>query len=284
MSGKRSSRSAASPRRTTSSTAWGNGRSGVDSGGGGGGAAAADSELWEYGGRPLSIRNVSAARENWSARASRCSPCACSGATNDGVPAIIVSRDDTSSAFPRPEVTHHGPDDGALVLGVDGAEQHVGRLDVAMEHAALVEGVQPRPDLPHHLAGLRHGQSLVLEPIGQRALVGVRHHQVGPVVLQRPRVVHGDDVRGLHLAEEAALLEEALADVGVLGPVLREHLDRNRGVELLVISEPDGREAAGADAPTYGVATEAGRHGHGRHYGAEMFPPERAARGVRGHA
>ena len=66
------------------------------------GAAAADSDAWEYGARPLSSRKVSAAREYWSARGSSGSPCACSGATNDGVPAIIVSREDMSSALPRP--------------------------------------------------------------------------------------------------------------------------------------------------------------------------------------
>ena len=34
------------------------------------------------------------------------------------------------------------PGPRAVVLGVDGAEQHVGRLHVAVEHAALVEGVR----------------------------------------------------------------------------------------------------------------------------------------------
>ena len=55
-----------------------------------------------YGGRPASSMKASAASEYWSARASGASARACSGATYDGVPATMVSRDDMSSARPSP--------------------------------------------------------------------------------------------------------------------------------------------------------------------------------------
>ena len=48
-----------------------------------------------------------------------------------------------------------------------------------------------------------------------------------------------------------------MPDVVVLGPVVRQHLDRDRRVELLVVGQPDGGETAGADAPSDGVAAEA---------------------------
>ena len=94
--------------------------------------------------------------------------------------------------------------------------------------APLVQGLQPEPDLADHLERLRRGQPPDLEPVGERALVGVRHHQVGPAVVELAGVVDRHDVRRLHLAQEPALLEEPLPDVVVLGPVVGEHLDRDR--------------------------------------------------------
>jgi hypothetical protein len=94
-----------------------------------------------------------------------------------------------------------------------------------VQHAAVVQSLQARGHLTHHLDGLR------------------RHH-----------------VRRLHPAQEPALLDEARAHVVVVGPVVREHLDRDRGVELLVVGEPHRREATGADAAAHGVATETVGH------------------------
>jgi hypothetical protein len=69
-------------------------------------------------------------------------------------------------------------------------------------------------------------------------------------------------VRRLDLAEEAALLEEALPDVQVTGPVLREHLDGDRGVEVLVVGQPDGRERPRTDATAHRIPTETRGSGH----------------------
>ena len=54
------------------------------------------------GARPVSSRKASAASEYWSARPSSGCAEACSGATNDGVPATTVSRDEASSPLPSP--------------------------------------------------------------------------------------------------------------------------------------------------------------------------------------
>ena len=75
-------------------------------------------------------------------------------------------------------------------------------------------------------------------------------------------VVHGDDVGRLDLAQEAALLEEPLADVEVARPVVGEHLDRDRRVEVLVVGEPHGREGSRTDATAHRITTETRGSGH----------------------
>ena len=155
------------------------------------------------------------------------------------------------------EVTDHRPDLGlARGRAGDAAEQHVGRLHVAVHDVAVVQGLETGPDLAHDLHGLGDGQALDLEPVRERPLVGVRHDEVGPAVVELAGVVHGDDVGRLDLAEVAPLLLEPLPDVRVLGPVVREHLHRDGRVQLLVVGEPHGREGTVADPPPHHVAPE----------------------------
>ena len=155
----------------------------------------------------------------------------------------------------EPEVAEHREHlraAGAL----DGAEEHVGGLHVAVQHAAVVQRREALADLAHHVERLRTVEGGQLEPVGERALVGVRHDEVGAAVGELARVVDGHDVGGLDLAEEAPLLEEALADVEVLGPVVGEHLHGHGRVEVLVVGEPDRGEGSRPDATTHRVATE----------------------------
>ena len=151
------------------------------------------------------------------------------------------------------EVADHGAYlDGLAARRLHGAEQHVGRLDVAVHHVPLVQRRQAEPDLADDLERLLARQApphSVVEPVGERALVGVPHHQVGPPVVELAGVVDRDDVRRLDLAQEPALVDEPLLDVVVVGPVVGEHLDGHRGVEALVVAEPHRGEPARADAP-----------------------------------
>ncbi len=156
------------------------------------------------------------------------------------------------------EVGHHRPD-----LAVHaGTEQDVGRLDVAVQDAAHVQGVQPVTHLADHPQRGRRAQRPELEPIGEGALVGVRHDQERPTVVELAGVVDRHHVRRLDLAQVAPLVDEPLPDVLVRGPVVGQHLDRDVAVELLVVREPHRGEAAGADAATHRVATEARGCGH----------------------
>ena len=177
------------------------------------------------------------------------------------------------------EVADHRAD--AVVLGaVDAAEQHVGRLDVAVQDVAVVQRLEPGTDLADHLHRLRRRQPLDVEPVGEGALVGVRHDQVGAPVVELARVVDRDDVRRLDLAQVAALLEEPLPDLVVLGPVVGEHLDRHRRVELLVVGQPHRREAAGADPAAHGVPAEPVGHGHAHILAPQVADETIRARGL----
>ena len=64
-----------------------------------------------------------------------------------------------------------------------------------MQDVAVVERLQPGADLADHLDRLGHLHPAGLEPVGEGALVGVRHHQVGAAVVELAGVVHGHDVR-----------------------------------------------------------------------------------------
>ena len=57
-------------------------------------------------------------------------------------------------------------------------------------------------------------------------------------------VVDPHDVVGVGATQDAPLLEEPFAHVEPLRPVLGQRLDRDVGLELGVVVEPDGREAA----------------------------------------
>ena len=75
------------------------------------------------------------------------------------------------------------------VGAVDGAEEHVGGLDVAVQDVAVVQRRESGADLADHLRGLGRRQTLDLQPVGQGPLVGVGHHQVGAAVLELARVI-----------------------------------------------------------------------------------------------
>ena len=171
------------------------------------------------------------------------------GAADHGEPRGHVHR------LAEPEVAEHRDDVRAAAV-LDRAEQHVGRLHVTVQDAAVVQRAEAPADLGQHGEGLRRLQRRQLEPVGQRALVGVRHHEERALVGELAGVVDRDDVGRLDLAQEATLLDEALADVQVAGPVVGEHLDRHGRVEVLVVGEPHGREGPRPDATAHRIPTE----------------------------
>jgi hypothetical protein len=97
--------------------------------------------------------------------------------------------------------------------------------------------------------------------VGERAEVGVGHHEVrGPVDL--PDVVDPDHVVGVRTPQDPRLLQEALAHVEALGPVVGERFHGDVRAELLVAVEPDRREPSDPQPLDPLEAAEALRQGH----------------------
>lgn len=132
-------------------------------------------------------------------------------------------------------------------------EQNVRGFHVTVQQPPPVQRLQPTPDLDDHPDRRNDRQRLLLQPVRERAAVGVREHQERPPVLQFAHVVDLDDMLGLDPAQEPALLEEPAPDRVVVSPVVGQHLDRHFGVKLLVVSEPYRSETARAQAAAHDV-------------------------------
>jgi hypothetical protein len=78
---------------------------------------------------------------------------------------------------------------------------------------------------------------LPLQQVGDGAPVGVRHHEVRRA-LDLAHVVDAHDEVGVGPPEDARLLEEAVADVEALRPVVGQGLDGDVGLQLVVAVEP----------------------------------------------
>ncbi len=136
--------------------------------------------------------------------------------------------------------------------------QHVGRLDVAVDHAVSVgvgERIAQGDADPHHVA-VR--QPAVLKQYVERGAVDQFGDQVGALVVDR-RLVQRHDARVGEPCRGARLSFEASATAGAVParhPCPRKDLDRDLPVEPLVLSQPHGGEAAGAQATAQAVAAE----------------------------
>ncbi len=183
----------------------------------------------------------------------------------DGVPTTWVSPVACSIAFatPRSATSSRSPAVPAA------AEQQVLRLDVAVHDAVLVQHRQPGAGLGDQVATRAGGRgSPGSTQRGERAEVGVRHHEVGRAV-DLADVVDAHDVVGVGLPQDPGLLEEPLPHVEPLRPVLGEGLHRDVGAQLGVVVEPDGREPADPE-PVHPLETaETFREGHAG-YGARQ--------------
>ncbi len=137
-----------------------------------------------------------------------------------------------------------------------GTQQHVRRLDVPVHDPRLVQ----RGGAPGGQRGqpqrLGHGQRTRGEQIGEGAGVGVLHHEVRPSVGQLSDVVDLYDPVRVGPAQQAGLGEEAFDDVEAVGPVVGEDLHGHRGLQDVVVREPDRAERAGAQAAFKAVAAD----------------------------
>ena len=146
-----------------------------------------------------------------------------------------------------PEVGHLEPP-----LGVD---EHVVRLDVAVDDPVLVREAQRGEDLARVVDRRLHRRGAAAQDqLLQRAAVEVLHRDVVGA-LRLAAVVDRDDVRVREPGGVRRLAAEALDELDVLRVAVVEDLDRDPPPELLVLGEVDVRHPARAELADDQVAT-----------------------------
>ena len=129
------------------------------------------------------------------------------------------------------------------------AQQHVGRLDVAVHQSGRVRVGQTVGDLLHQVDRDRHRRCAVRAQHRAQVAVG---DQLGrdpePALVLAVRV-DLDDVPGVEQRLGLRLAREPGPEVGVLGQPGRDHLQRHRSLEVLVARLEHHAHAATAEAP-----------------------------------
>ena len=103
-------------------------------------------------------------------------------------------------------------------LPVLSLEQHVAGLQVQMQHAVAVSGVNRCGDLREEGQRFVQAERAGLQPPGERLAFQILHHQIraGALLAVNAEVGHADDVRVLQLAERGSFDGEALEKDGIL--------------------------------------------------------------------
>ena len=120
------------------------------------------------------------------------------------------------------------------VAAVARADQDVSGLHIPVNQPALVCGVErlsDRPEQAHRAVGVE--PSLALEHAPQVSALHVAHRQEQPSI-GLPRGVDGNDAGVVERGRDTALSEEAGAEPLVVRQIRREHLQRDRAIQMLV--------------------------------------------------
>jgi hypothetical protein len=146
-------------------------------------------------------------------------------------------------------------DHGAVAVVV---EEDVVGLDVAVHHAARVGVGERVGHLGEHAPHVVHRhRAAVVEALAEVLAVDARHHEEHQPVGLVDRVDR-DDVRVRELRGRLGLAQEARADLGAVGELGRQHLDRHLALEAAVARPVDHAHAA---APHLGPELVRARHG-----------------------
>ena len=159
----------------------------------------------------------------------------------------VRDRADQAAGLGLPEVDQVRGAEVAELGVAGGVEEDVGRLDVAVDDAALVRGVERREQLEGHAPpGRRRQRAMRREPLGQRAAGHqLEHEQAEPLVhvVQRDDVGVAQPARGLGLAREA---EVRLALGAGRARADGQQLDRDVLAEQRVVRQVDAAHRARA--------------------------------------
>ena len=130
--------------------------------------------------------------------------------------------------------------------GARPGEHDVGGLQVAVDDAALVGGVEALGDLHGDLERRGERQGAAEDPLGERLALQVLHDQEGRAVVLAD-VEQGADARVGERRQGARLALEARPAVGVRGQGGRQHLDGDGAVETGIPGAIDLAHPARAD-------------------------------------
>ena len=122
-------------------------------------------------------------------------------------------------------------------------EQDVGRLDVPVDHAAVVHVRQRLGQFCAEAPGFVGGEWAAVQPLRQALAVDQLHHEPVEFPGLAAGVVDADEV-GVAEPGERGHLEIAPGVIGLVGVRLPEHLDRHLATKGLVTRPPDGGHAA----------------------------------------
>ena len=127
------------------------------------------------------------------------------------------------------------------------ADEHVVRLEVAVDHVRRVRGREPREHRAHHRGGrVRRHRPALGEQLAQSASRDQLHDQEDHVAV-RAEVVDADEVGVRQLRHRAGLAAEAVAEDGVVDVAVVHHLHGDRARETHVHAAVDGGHAAARD-------------------------------------
>jgi hypothetical protein len=136
-----------------------------------------------------------------------------------------------------------------------GRDLDVRGLEIAMDNAVLVRGVERVGDLTREGKGLRDGQRYA-ESFGQRVALDELEHQRGHAGLLF-KAVDGSDVRMVEGRERPRLALETHQSAWIFARGLRKDLDRHVAQELRISCAIHLAHAPGAESGLNLVLTEA---------------------------
>ncbi len=164
------------------------------------------------------------------------------------------------------------------------SQDQVGRLDVAVNHPALMRMLKPQRRLIDEIAGIRHRQRTArFHQLREVFPLDILHRQDDALAEPRGRV-SGDDVLVLQLRGRLDLAEEAVEHAGAIDKVTADHLEYFHPLQQQVLGQVNHSHAASpqlADDLEIGVVGQPRRQRIGRWRGADGHLAGDRARSVR---
>ncbi len=143
-------------------------------------------------------------------------------------------------------------------LGGGVSEQHIRRLEVAMDHARLVGGLHRAGQRPHQRCRVARRYRRAVEAVGQRASGTILHREVRqPVVLVYFKDLH--NVRMLQARDDLGLALEALPLRHPGMAAGKDHLQRHQTLQADLARLVDNAHATTAERVQYLVSRNRGR-------------------------